>query len=585
MIHDAITLIHEREPDFDLGKIPMDDQESFDILNRGETVGVFQLEGGGITGCCKKFDVGSIEDIIAILALYRPGPMGFIPDYIERKKGLKKTEYAHPLLEQVAGETYGIMIYQEQVQRAANVLAGYSLGQADLLRRAMGKKDKEKMAKERVTFVEGCERVNGISASVANAIFGFLEKFAEYGFNKSHSAAYGLISYQTAYLKAHFPVEFMCGLMSNDADNTDKIATLIAECQRMNIMILPPDVNESQLKFAPVRGSKTAEVRFGLAAVKNVGAGAMENAIGDRKTNGAFKSVEDFCARLDSRTVNKKIVESLAKCGAFDSFDTNRARVFAGIEDAMGAAAAVQRDRASGQVSMFDVFGEDTESTAAGHGRNANIEPWEQLETLGYEKELLGFYVTGHPLDTYAGNFDSAKYTSIAEAKGRALALGSKESASLKVAGMVVTVERKFTRNGNKPFAVLMLEDFSGTLEMIAWDEAASGENAALLVPGKAVGVSVRMSLRDEEIRVNANSFSELKPRVSRKAVALRIDLTKVSEADFERIGEAVRRFPGKRPVVLDCVRGAEVVRLKAGEEFVVGDERGLREELGELVG
>ncbi len=576
VMHDAIALIHEVAPDFDLGKIPMDDQASFDLLNRGETVGVFQLEGGGITNCCKRFDVGSIDDIIAILALYRPGPMQFIPDYIERKKGLKKVEYAHPLLEQVAGDTFGIMIYQEQVQRAANVLAGYSLGQADLLRRAMGKKDAKKMAAERVTFVDGCLRVNQIPEKVANAIFGLLEKFAEYGFNKSHSAAYGLISYQTAYLKAHYPVEFMCGLMSNDSDNTDKIATLIAECQRMQIAILPPDVNESQLKFAPVRRKAGAEVRFGLAAIKNVGAGAMENAIADRKENGAFKSIEDFCARLDSRTVNKKIVESLSKCGAFDSFEPNRAKVFSQIEDAMAGAAAVQKDRASGQVSLFDSLDIEPEPMTRHSGRE--IEPWSVLETLGYEKELLGFYVTGHPLDSYAGVFDSAKYTSIADA------LKTEEPTSMKVAGMIVSVERKFTRKDNKPFAVLVVEDFTGSLEMIAWDEAASGENAALLVPGSAVGVSVRVSRRDEEIRANANSFVALKARASRKPVELRFERAKVSEGDLDRIGDSIRKFPGKRPVVLEFVAGSKHVRLRAGDEFGVGDERGLRDDLSELL-
>ncbi len=578
VMHDAIALIHEVAPDFDLGKIPMDDQASFDILNRGETVGVFQLEGGGITNCCKRFDVGSIDDIIAILALYRPGPMQFIPDYIERKKGLKKTEYAHPLLEQVAGETYGIMIYQEQVQRAANVLAGYSLGQADLLRRAMGKKDKEKMAKERVTFVDGCLKTNDIPEKIANAIFGLLEKFAEYGFNKSHSAAYGLISYQTAYLKAHYPVEFMCGLMSNDSDNTEKLTTMIAECQRMQIAILPPDVNESQLKFAPVRGSKGAEIRFGLAAIKNVGAGAMENAILDRRENGKFKSLDEFCARLDSRTVNKKIVESLAKCGAFDCFESNRAKVFSVIEDAMAGAAAVQKDRASGQVSLFAGLDVEPEPMTRSAGRE--IEPWSVLETLGYEKELLGFYVTGHPLDTYAGVFDSAKYTEIAVAKE------TTEPTSMKVAGMIVSVERKFTRKDNKPFAVLVLEDFTGSLEMIAWDEAASGENAELLVPGAAVGAAVRVSRRDDEIRVNANSFHALKPRVSRKPVELRFVREALTEDDLERIAEMIRKFPGKRPVVMEFGdgNGGASVRLRAGEEFVVGDERALRLELGELV-
>ncbi len=578
VMHDAIALIHEVAPDFDLSQIPMDDQASFDILNRGETVGVFQLEGGGITSCCKRFDVGSIDDIIAILALYRPGPMQFIPDYIERKKGLKATEYAHPLLEQVAGDTFGILIYQEQVQRAANVLAGYSLGQADLLRRAMGKKDAAKMAAERVTFVDGCLKTNDIPEKVANAIFKLLEKFAEYGFNKSHSAAYGLISYQTAYLKAHYPVEFMCGLMSNDSDNTEKLTTMIAECQRMQIAILPPDVNESQLKFAPVRGAKGAEIRFGLAAIKNVGAGAMENAIADRRENGVFKSLDDFCARLDSRTVNKKIVESLAKCGAFDCFDANRAKVFSVIEDAMAGAAAVQKDRASGQVSLFAGLDEEPEPMARSAGRE--IEPWSVLETLSNEKELLGFYVTGHPLDSYAGVFDSAKYTSIAAAKE------TTEPTSMKVAGMIVSVERKFTRKDNKPFAVLTLEDFTGSLEMIAWDEAAGGENAALLVPGAAVGASVRVSRRDDEIRVNANSFQALKPRVSRKPVELRFVREALAEDDLERIAEMIRRFPGKRPVVMEFGdgHGGASVRLRAGEEFVVGDERALRVELGEML-
>ncbi len=239
VIHEAVLLIHQRDPIFDLRKIPDDDAATFALLNSGEVAGVFQIDGG-MKSWCKQFDFRAIEDIIALNALYRPGPMQFIPDYIDRKKGLKKVEYAHPLLEQVCADTYGIMIYQEQVQRAANVLAGYSLGQADLLRRAMGKKDREKMAKERVVFVEGCARVNQIPADTANAIFGFLEKFAEYGFNKSHSAAYGLISYQTAYLKAHFPVEFMCGLMSADSDNTEKLTTLLAECKRMGIRILQP---------------------------------------------------------------------------------------------------------------------------------------------------------------------------------------------------------------------------------------------------------------------------------------------------------------------------------------------------------
>lgn len=578
VIHDAMELIRQRDPNFDLNTILMEDQSSFDLLNRGETVGVFQLEGGGITSCCKRFDVGSIDDIIAILALYRPGPMQFIPDYIERKKGLKKVEYAHPLLEQVCADTYGIMIYQEQVQRAANVLAGYSLGQADLLRRAMGKKDKEKMAKERVTFVEGCAKVNQIPEKQANAIFGFLEKFAEYGFNKSHSAAYGLISYQTAYLKAHYPVEFMCGLLSNDSDNTEKIASLIAECQRMKIEILPPDVNASSLKFAPDRTSRLPAIRFGLAAIKNVGSGAMESAIAERVASGPFTSLEDFCSRLDSRTVNRKIVESLVKCGAFDSFESNRAAVFAQIDDAMASAAAIQRDRASGQVSLFDVF-ETTSAPASREKSGSSIEPWNKLETLAYEKELLGFYVTGHPLDAYAGALESTRFSRVSDA------MVVEDSESMKLAGMIVSVEKKFTRKDGKPFAVIILEDFTGPIEMTAWEDSFT-KYADILVAGNVVGASVRVSKRDESIRVNANSFEALKPRATKRPVDLLLDHSKLRpDIDLPTISEAISRYPGNRAVRLGfrMPTGSDVW-LRAGDDFKVGDERALRGDLIELL-
>ena len=351
VIEDTVTLIREQIPDFSIDKIPLDDQATFDLLNRGETIGVFQLESGGMTSLCKNFDVQKIEDIIALIALYRPGPMELIPDYIKRKKGLTKIKYEHPLLEEVCAETYGLMIYQEQVMAAASLLAGYSLGQADLLRRAMGKKDREKMAKERANFIRGCEATNGIKEKKASAIFDLLEKFAGYGFNKSHSAAYGLISYQTAYLKANYPVEFMAGLLSNEINNTEKISIFVGECKRMGIPILPPDVNRSGLKFTP---ENATSLRYGLAAIKNVGQGAMEAAIRERERAGEFSSLEDFCRRLDSRVANRKMLESLVKCGAFDFLGRERAEVFACIDEALATAAASHRDRASGQVSFFD---------------------------------------------------------------------------------------------------------------------------------------------------------------------------------------------------------------------------------------
>ena len=255
---------------------------------------------------CRQFDFKTIDDIIALNALYRPGPMELIPDYIKRKKGQTKIKYAHPLLAEICADTYGLMIYQEQVMAAARVLAGYTLGGADLLRRAMGKKDKEKMAKERAKFIAGCAELNKIEAKKANEIFDLLEKFAGYGFNKSHSVAYGWISYQTAFLKANFPVEFMAAMLSNEISNTEKISIFVGECKRMGIEILPPDVNRSALKFTPEADGKAA-IRFGLAAIKNVGEAAMENAIEERTANGEFKSLDDFCSRLDSRKINKKV--------------------------------------------------------------------------------------------------------------------------------------------------------------------------------------------------------------------------------------------------------------------------------------
>jgi len=571
ILQHAVRLIHEKNPTFDLAAIPTEDKETFDIYNRGETLGVFQMESGGITNCCKRFDVDKIDDIIAIGALYRPGPMQFIDDYIARKKGLNKIEYAHPLLAQVCADTYGIIVYQEQVQKAANILAGYSLGDADLLRRAMGKKDKEKMAKERVRFVEGCGKVNNIPPGTADAIFDFIAKFAEYGFNKSHSAAYGWVSYQTAYVKAHYPVEFMAALLTHDASTTDRLAVVIAECTRMGIKVLPPDVNSSFLFFTPELFGDQRAIRFGLASIKNVGAGAMQAVLEDREKNGPFTSLEDFCSRLDSRTVNRKILESLVKCGAFDGFKKNRAELFEDIEQAMAAAAAVQRDRASGQVSLFDAM--DT-APQKSRGAARKVEPWPQNEILAHEKELLGYYITGHPLEAYAGHFDSIKVSKIADA------LQVEESATFKLAGLITSVERKFTKKDGRPFAIIALEDFTGQVELTAWDETYS-ENAELLVSGTVVAVSARLTRREESIRATANSFKPLKPKASARPVCLRLAHEKLSDASLASVLEAVKRHPGKRPLLLEFVRkdGPPVI-IEADDDFSVGDEGALQREL-----
>src|SRR5713226_6268088 len=401
VIEDTLTLIRKRLPDFSLKNIPLDDPAAFALYHRGETIGLFQMESGGMTSLSKQLDVKKLDDIIALIALYRPGPMEPIPEYVKAKKGITPIRYLHPLLEGICADTYGVMIYQEQVMAAASKLAGYSLAQGDLLRRAMGKKDKAGMAQERASFIEGCARTNKIPEKKASAIFDLLEKFAGYGFNKSHSAAYGVISYQTAYLKAHYPVEFMAGLLSNEVNNTEKISLFVGECKRMGIAILPPDVNKSGLKFTPEmwerprrsenRDTEAAPtlnaIRYGLAAIKHVGESAMEAAIRERERGGDFTSLQDFCSRLDSRIANRKMLESLVKAGAFDFLARERSVLFACIDEALSASAAAYRDRAAGQVSLFD------ETTAPTTSRKKQIIPWSEHEKLSYEKELLGFYV------------------------------------------------------------------------------------------------------------------------------------------------------------------------------------------------
>src|SRR5881394_826259 len=512
VIEDTLTLIRKREPGFSLKEIPLDDAAAFALYNRGETIGLFQMESGGMTSLSKQLDVKKLDDIIALIALYRPGPMELIPEYIKAKKGITPIKYLHPLLADICADTYGVMIYQEQVMAAASKLAGYSLAQADLLRRAMGKKDKEKMAKERRNFIEGCARTNKIPEKKANAIFDLLEKFAGYGFNKSHSAAYGVISYQTAYLKSHYPVEFMAGLLSNEINNTEKISTFVGECKRMGIAILPPDVNRSSLKFTPeaVAGivdpgrEKTLSpkagiidpgynaIRYGLAAIKNVGEGAMEIAIKEREAGGEFSSLEDFCKRLDSRVANKKILENLIKCGAFDFLGRERAELFGCIDESMAAAAASQRDRASGQVSLFDDM-----PAPASKPTSRRVIPWTEHEKMSYEKELLGFYVTGHPLDAYAQILADGKYLTITSLNELA------DRASFKIAGAIVQVDKKFTKKEGKPFAVVFLEDLTATLEVVLWNEVYTTVAEALVL-GRVLAVHGTLDRRDDALRAVA---------------------------------------------------------------------------------
>jgi DNA polymerase-3 subunit alpha len=576
VIHEAVQHIRKRKPEFEIEKIPLDDQPTFELLNRGETMGVFQLESGGMVETCRKYQIEKIDDIIDLLALYRPGAMQFIDQMIEVKKGRKKAMYEHPLLERVCGNTYGVMIYQEQVQNAAKLLAGYTLGGADLLRRAMGKKDPKKMAEERGKFVDGAGKTNGIGEKLANQIFEKIEMFAGYGFNKSHSACYGHISYWTAWLKANHPVEFMAALLSNEIHNTDKISVFVSECHRMGIEILPPDLNASGLRFAPeimLNGHKG--IRYGLAAIKNCGEGAMAAAIAERDSNGKFASLEDFSTRLDSKVVNKRILENLVKAGALDWTGETRAGMFARLEQVVASASSSQRDKASGQVSLFDAMEFAAPPQAAKSSANDSpVQEWSKDDRLAHEKELLGFYVTGHPLDKFRSVIDSDKYKRLGLIDDLEI---DNPRDRFPFAGMVRSLDSKTTKTG-KPFGVLILEDFTGSSEIMLWGETfVPARDAGLIEPGRIIKLKCAIQVDDRTggRRLTGYEVGELKPRRAssngKGPLELMLWTTRHSEFDLLEIKSAISKHPGTTPVLLHFQNSAgRRVTVAANESFNV---------------
>jgi len=575
VIQEAEEHIRRERPGFSVHEAPLDDATTFEILNRGETMGVFQLESGGMVETCRKYGIARIEDIIDLLALYRPGAMQFIDQMIEVKRG-KRPFYEHPLLEEVCGDTYGVMIYQEQVQNAAKKLAGYTLGGADLLRRAMGKKDPEKMARERDKFVAGCAETNGIDEKLANAIFDKIAMFAGYGFNKSHSACYGHISYWTAYLKANHPVEFMAALLSNEINNTDKIGVFVAECHRMKIEILPPDLNASRLRFAPEETPSGAmAIRYGLAAIKNVGEGAMARAVEERERRGAFATLEDFADRLDARVINKRILENLIKAGAFDWTGEGRAAMCGRLEMVCASASSAQRDRAAGQAALFDSadFGGGGGSNGGG-AAVAEVEEWSKDERLVMEKELLGFYVTGHPLDKFRHVLDSDRYHKLGLLDD--LEIGNPRE-RFPFAGMIRSVEAKTTKAG-KPFGVLVVEDFTGSREVVVWGETfVPARDAGILEPGRVIRfkAAIQIDERTDSRRITGYELAELKARGrgngNGKAVELNLWTARHSPRDLEEIREAIAAHPGRTPVLIHFQNSAgKRATVELGEGFKV---------------
>ncbi len=568
--------------EIEIDNIPLDDPKTYELLNRAQTLGVFQLESSGMRDLCRRFNVTSIEHIIALIALYRPGPMELIPDFIRRRHGQVEITYEHPLLEPICRETYGIMVYQEQVMQAAQALAGYTLGQADILRRAMGKKLPEEMANQRASFVEGCKRTNRIPEPKAHRIFDLLEKFAGYGFNKSHAAAYAIIAYQTAYLKANYPVEFLCAMMTSDMADTAKLAQYVSEAREFGIEVLPPDVNESQMYFAPSQPrSSTATrgaIRFGLAAIKGIGQAAVDAIISVRNEAGKFKSLADLCQRVDTRAVNRKVLEALVKSGACDCFGQTRATLFAQIDHALARAASIAADRLRGQSSLFGGLEEDT---APMPESLSNLPEWPPNELLAYEKELLGFYFTGHPLAPYASlleQYGLASTATLADLPNRTLT---------RIGGLVTAVQYGISKKTSKPYLIATLEDLAGAVQVLFMNDAYS-QAREVVKPNAAIMVIAEVNVAEDKPKLFAHEALSLDEAPARftKCVTVHLDTAKLTTEQLEQLHEIVSAHPGQCTLVLHFMQAnGTPAAIRAGEQFRVKPSRQLQEAIERLLG
>jgi len=572
---DHVKAVHGVE--IDLDNLPMDDVLTFELLNRGDTVAVFQVESKGMRDLLRRIGLSRFEDLVAMIALYRPGPMNMLDDFIARKNGTVKIVYDHPLLEPILKETYGVMLYQEQVQFAANVLAGFSLGQGDILRRAMGKKIKEEMASQRQAFVDGCKQTNQIPVKLAEKIFDNIEHFAGYGFNKSHSAAYAILSYQTAYLKAHYPAEFMAAVCSCDMNNADKLPVFIAESKEMGLEVHPPNVNESQVRFKPERGG----VRFGLAGIKNVGVAAVEAMIAERAASGPFTGLVDFCARMGSQNVNKKVIESLVKCGAFDFTGMSRARLFHGIDFAVQRAASRAKDLQSGQASLFDML-EEPESGVETSVMDElpPVDDWSSSEMLAAEKELLGFYISGHPLTEHAwelAHYSLAHYADLSDLP---------EKTSTRIGGLVTQLNKRFSKKTQEPFAIFQLETLEGSLEIVAFPQVYREygiyleENAPVFVCGELD--------KSEQLKIRASEIYPLRDihRHFTQKISLHVPAVSIDDERLSRIQRILGQYPGDTPVVVCVVFGdGKKVFISAARDYQVNPQRILIEQLEHVLG
>ncbi|MBB5336075.1 DNA polymerase III subunit alpha [Pectinatus brassicae] len=479
----------------DISSIPLDDEKTAKMLCSGDTCGVFQMESSGMTTLVKDLQPKEFADLIPLVALYRPGPLGsgMVTDFINGRHGKSKVSYMHPLLEPILKETFGVVLYQEQVMQIVQVLAGFTLGQADILRRAMGKKKHAVLVAQKENFIKGTREKN-IDDKLAEKIFDLLVSFADYGFNKSHSAAYALVAYQTAYLKAHYPQEYMAAMLTSFMTNADKIKNYIEQCQYMGIKILPPDINLSGAAFTA--DAKEKGIRFGLAAIKNVGESAMDEIIAIRQQDGAFKSLVDFCSRVDSRIVNKRGLEYLIRAGAFDSLGNKRSQLLAVMDQVIETASMKQKDIASGQLSLFG------EAPAQDEIKLPDIPELSRMEMLSSEKEITGFYITGHPLDLYREKLGGTKsLAQLTEEKVR-------DNSYTKIAGVIVGVKKMNTRKGDT-MCILQVEDFTQTVEVVVFPNVFY-ESVNIIMPEEAIMISGTVNLQDNGFKIIARQIKSL---------------------------------------------------------------------------
>ena len=562
VIQTAVEFIRRKIPDFDIRNIGFDDPKTYEMLARGETVGVFQLESQGMRDVLRRMEADCIEDIIAIVALYRPGPMENIPKYCNVKKGLEEPDYLHPKLEPILKETYGIIVYQEQVMQIAQVLSGYSLGEADLLRRAMGKKIKEEMDRQKARFVEGAVE-RGIERAQAETIFDLVAKFASYGFNKSHAACYAIVAWQTAWLKANHPVEFLAASMTYDMGNTDKLSQFAREAARLGIEIVMPDVNRTHVRFEVEDG----RIVYTLSALKNVGQAAVEHLVQVREQGGPFRSLADFARRIDPHIINRRALEAMARAGAFDSLNPNRAQVLAAVDAMLDLAQRAKEERETGQESLFGLA-----PPAAGEGTAAEelplpeVAPWPGMQKLEEEYAAVGFYLSGHPLDDYMETLTRIGVMPYASFREKVLREGQ---FAARLAGCVTMKRERRAKSGNM-FAFVGLSDPSGQYEAVCFSEVLNAARE-LLEPGQAVVVTVEGVRDGEEVRLRLSGVESLEEKAARIAAGLKI---------FVEDGRCIRQFPallkngGRAPVqvVVRTADGGEVDIL-LGERFSVSPQ------------